>query len=113
MNPPSRTLIYEKVEALYFEDGYGREVKVSVQDGPLVGNRNGSIAIHNVRFKRKPWLNYPRLLRIEAQKGSDSLWPYEKFGHDFKHADTFNLLGSTLTISSSKGRKLWKKFNYD
>lgn len=116
INPPKSDIeiIYDKVEALYFEDDNGEQIKVSVRgSGPLIGNSDGSITICNVHLSERSRFWEMRLARVEAQKGSNSLWSREKFGHDFKHADTFDLSGTALTVSSSDGKKLWKKFNYD
>ena len=57
---------------------------------------------------------YDDILAIEAKKGNNSLWPREKFRHDFKSkkgkAAIYGMPDGSLMISSSK--KLWKNFDY-
>jgi hypothetical protein len=58
---------------------------------------------------------YDNILAIEAEKGYDSMWPNEKFRHDFKQdkgkAFVFGLPDGSLLIKGNK--RLWKEFDYD
>lgn len=57
---------------------------------------------------------YDNILAIEAIKGKRSLWPNEKFRHDFKQGGKIIGLsdGSLLIKPKKDGKKLWKNFNY-
>lgn len=57
---------------------------------------------------------YGRILAIEAVKGTDSLWPMEKFRHDFtaKDAEIHGNPDGSITIRSRSGKKLWRQFDY-
>jgi hypothetical protein len=60
---------------------------------------------------------YDKIISIEAQKGKRSNFPREFFRHDFQKDKTsakiYGMPDGSLKIVSTKGRKLWKKFNYD
>lgn len=57
---------------------------------------------------------YDKILAIEAQKGNDSLWPRENFRHSFKEgAEIYGLKDGSLLVVGKKGKKLWKRINYD
>ena len=72
------------------------------------------------KLKRNPprgtKLIYDKIISVQAQKGKGSLWPNEYFKHDFQKNKTaariYGLPDGSLLIKSSKGKKLWKKFNY-
>ena len=57
---------------------------------------------------------YDEVLAIEAVKGGSSLWPKEKFRHNFKknkgQAKIYGLKDGSILIKGKK--KLWKKFDY-
>jgi len=56
---------------------------------------------------------YDNILAIEAKKGKNSLWPNEKFRHDFKGGATVDgLPDGSLHIRSKKGKRLWKNIDY-
>jgi len=57
---------------------------------------------------------YDNILAIEAKKGKSSLWPGEKFRHDFKKGGKIFGLGngSLLIKPRNNNQKLWKNFNY-
>lgn len=57
---------------------------------------------------------YDNILAIEAVKGKRSLWPNEKFRHDFKQGGKIIGLsdGSLLIKPKKKDGKLWKNFDY-
>ena len=56
---------------------------------------------------------YDHLTRIEARKGKHSMFPGERYYHNFKPgAMVIGLPNGDLLIKSSKGKKLWKKFDY-
>jgi len=62
----------------------------------------------------QPVVIYDRLLGIEAQKRSGQ-FKGENFRHDFKNKTDAVVLGNpdgSLTIRSTKGKRLWKKFKY-
>src|SRR3990167_297746 len=50
---------------------------------------------------------YDKILAIEDVKGKDSLWPKEKFRHNFKHkseAEVYGLEDGSLLIKSKNGK---------
>lgn len=65
---------------------------------------------------------YNRLEAIYARKGKRSLWPNQRFVHDFKAVGTrvlgvrkggmYKLNPGDLIIRSSRGKRLWKYFDY-
>jgi hypothetical protein len=56
---------------------------------------------------------YDNIEAIQAEKGSNSLWPKEKFEHKFKRgARVLGLRNGDLLIKSKTGRRLWKEFDY-
>ena len=65
---------------------------------------------------------YNRLEAIFARKGKRSLWPGQRFKHDFTASGTrvlgvvesgnYPLRAGDLVIRSSKGKRLWKMFGY-
>lgn len=56
---------------------------------------------------------YGDILAIEAIKGNKSLWPNEKFRHDFKSGSKiYGLPDGSILIKSTNGKKLWKMFDY-
>ena len=57
---------------------------------------------------------YDNILSIEAEKGSDSLWPRERFRHDFKKGSQVIGLPNGDILVKSKGakKKLWREFEY-
>jgi len=62
----------------------------------------------------KPVVIYDKLLGIEARK-SHGKFAGENFKHDFKSKTDAMVLGNpdgSLTIRSSKGKRLWKNFKY-
>lgn len=81
--------------------------------------------LHFQRFKEKPkevvvteenprknkmTKIYDKTLRIEAVKGKESMYPGEKFFHDFKDgsaAAIYGLPDGSLLIKSKKGKRLW------
>lgn len=69
--------------------------------------------------KRNPSANgatvvYDRILAIEAEKGKDSLWPRERFRHDFTSgAKVIGEADGSLRVVPEKGKKLWRRFRYD
>lgn len=63
--------------------------------------------------RNPPTVIYEDIEAIDAQKGKDSLWPKEKFRHEFKKgARVLGLANGDLLIKSKKGKKLWKEFDY-
>lgn len=59
---------------------------------------------------------YDTVESIEAIKGDKSLWPGERFRHDFEgdsRASVYGLDDGSLLIKSKAGRRLWKDFDYD
>lgn len=73
----------------------------------------------NSRVKRNPVKGaveiYGNILAIEAIKGDGSLWPKEKFRHDFKSsskAKVYGLPDGSILIKSNAKKRLWKKFAY-
>lgn len=59
---------------------------------------------------------YGKILAIEAVKGSgkDSLWPNQKFRHDFKSSSKAEIIGledGSILIKSKNGTNLWKMFD--
>lgn len=62
----------------------------------------------------KPIEIYNNILAIEAAKGDSSLWPGEKFRHNFSskkgRAKVFGMPDGSIVIKGKK--KLWKKFDY-
>jgi len=57
---------------------------------------------------------YDRLLEIRAQKGQGK-FAGQRFFHNFKHDTSAQVIGNadgSLTIRSTKGKPLWKRFNY-
>ncbi len=56
---------------------------------------------------------YDKILAIEAEKGQNSLWPKERFRHDFSSGGKIiGLPNGDLLIKRKKGKKLWKRFQY-
>ena len=65
---------------------------------------------------------YDRLEKIYARKGQRSLWPNQRFRHEFKAAGTrvlgvqesgnYFLRAGDLVLRSTKGKRLWKMFSY-
>ena len=65
---------------------------------------------------------YNRLEKIYARKGKRSLWPGQRFRHEFTASGTrvlgvqktgkYLLREGDLVLRSSRGKKLWKYFNY-
>ncbi len=63
----------------------------------------------------KSTLIYDKLLGIEARK-SHGKFKGENFRHDFKHDTDAVVMGNpdgSLTIRSKKGKRLWRRFNYE
>lgn len=64
---------------------------------------------------RRGHIIYDNIIAIEARKGDKSLWPGERFRHDFKlsegKASIYGLPDGSLLITGDKD--LWKKFHYD
>ena len=76
--------------------------------------RRGKISKVRKNPSPKSVVIYDKLLGIEAQKGSGK-FKGQHFRHDFKHKTDAMVLGNpdgSLTIKSTKGKRLWKKFNY-
>jgi len=66
-------------------------------------------------MQNAPELIYDRIIEIKAQKGDKSLWPGGLFKHSFKSGSRAQILGNpdgSLTVRSTNGTKLWKKFDY-
>lgn len=86
-----------------------------------IANYQGiQIAPYKRRLKENPIQSqivdkiYDKILAIEARKGGDSLWPRENFRHDFKEgAEIFGLKDGSLLVVGKKGKRLWKRINYD
>lgn len=56
---------------------------------------------------------YDDILEIRARKGGVSLWPKQNFVHKFKKgSQVIGLRDGSILIKSTKGRKLWKIFDY-
>lgn len=56
---------------------------------------------------------YGNITAIEATKGKNSLWPREKFRHDFKQGGKIvGLSDGSLLVKPKKNKMLWKNFNY-
>ena len=65
------------------------------------------------RVRKNPERIYENALAIEAEKGKDSLWPGEKFRHDFKKGAIIEgMPDGSIRIKHRKGKRLWKKFDY-
>jgi hypothetical protein len=63
---------------------------------------------------RKPVVIYDKLLGIEAHKRHGK-FKGQDFYHDFKKNTEAMVLGNpdgSLTIKSTKGKRLWKRFSY-
>ncbi len=56
---------------------------------------------------------YGNITAIEATKGTNSLWPKEKFRHAFKKGGKiYGLDDGSLLVKPKKNNILWKNFKY-
>lgn len=56
---------------------------------------------------------YEHIEEIRAEKGTNSLWPKEKFKHKFKRgARVIGLPNGDLLVKSTEGKRLWNNFDY-
>jgi hypothetical protein len=94
----------------YYSNEYGTEIITTVKD--LTEQKNSVLAYKN-NPAGQPVELYDRLLEIRAVKGDKSLWPKERFKHEFsKGARVLGNPDGSLTIKSKTGKPLWKHFDY-
>lgn len=77
-------------------------------------NEASRLGINPKRRRRNPpTVIYENIEAIDAEKGDDSLWPKEKFRHEFKRGtQVLGMKDGSILIKSKKGKKLWKEFDY-
>lgn len=106
----------------------GRKKKVPIEVAKVMVRFPGTfltraeweaLAKRFVKIKKNPSAGaekiYDHILAIEAKKGKKSLWPKEKFRHDFssKDAEILGLSDGSILVKSKSGKRLWKRFNYE
>lgn len=125
-NPVSERRILSEASRLYgkgagrgtVSEYLSRKYRISPEEGEYYMRRairGGVKRSPKKKRKNSPVIVYDKILAIEAQKGKDSNFPGEHFRHDFKRDTAAQVIGledGSLLIKSTKGKRLWKEFDY-